>query len=70
MRTVNLDAVEAAGHRVAGRYGEVVDQLANLRLLQALGGFVVVGDVGGRQGWQLRPAAVVDAAVVGQLDER
>ena len=67
---VDLDAVEAAGRRVARAAREVGDQLADLLDLERLRRLVVVRDRARRPGGQPRPGAVVDAAVVGELEER
>ena len=67
---VDLDAVEAAGRGVARAAREVVDQLADLLDLERLGRLVVVRHVARRPGRQPRPGAVVDAAVVRELEER
>ena len=66
---VDLDAVEAAGLRVARAAREVGDQLADLARLERLRRLVVVRHRARRPGRQPRPGAVVDAAVVGELEE-
>ena len=67
---VHLDPVEPAGGGVGGRACEVLDQLADLVALQGFGRLVVVGDGGRRPCRQLRPRAVVHAAVVRELEKR
>ena len=67
---VDLDSVEAAGRRVARAAREVVDQLADLLDLERLRRLVIVGHDARRPGGQPRPGAVVDAAVVRELEQR
>src|SRR5256714_1449762 len=59
-----------AGGRMGGRPGEVLDRLADLVAPRRLGRLFVVGDGGRSPRRQLRPRAVVHAAVVRELEER
>src|SRR5262249_46744248 len=66
---VDLDALEAAGHGVAGGAGEMLDELADLVRLEGLRGLEVIGDPRRSPDGQLRPRAAVHSPVVGELEE-
>jgi hypothetical protein len=69
VRGVHLDPVEPRIGRVPGTPREVLDHLVNLVRIDRLGGLHVVRDARRRPHGQPRPRRVIDAAVVGQLQE-